>query len=92
MSDPLEDIKAAMRYSDASVRLVTLFGFQGANRGVQVKVKTRKIGPLIIPLEGQSLAEIYSMLGEFAESHPADLEPCPTCGDPEDCHCIEDPA
>jgi hypothetical protein len=36
-------------------------------RGVQLYIKTRKVGPMILKSEGQTLADLLHMLGTMAE-------------------------
>jgi hypothetical protein len=61
-----EEIKDALRSPDGSIKVVQTFTH---GKAVQVMRKTRKIGPLIIPNRegGQSLGDVLSMLGEWAE-------------------------
>lgn len=66
-TDVLDQIKSALRGPDASIHIVVAFNL---GHGAQVKVKTRKVGPVIFPAEGQTLADVLGMLGGFVEDRP----------------------
>jgi predicted RNA-binding protein YlxR (DUF448 family) len=80
----LGEIRDALTLPDASIRFVQTFTH---GRAVQVYLKTRKIGPVIIVREGQTLTDILTMLGTLMEGDPEKVEAvsetdaeCPTCG------------
>ena len=58
--DGLDDIRDAMGDPNVALHLVPTFGHGTA---VRVKIKTRKIGPLLFPAEGQTIADVLHMLG-----------------------------
>ena len=60
----LTEIREAMHDPNVSIRLPHTFTH---GRGVQVYVKTRKVGPIILRSEGQTLADLLHMLGDMAE-------------------------
>ena len=62
-TDALAQVREALGSSDVRLALVHTFTH---GRGVQVYVKTRKIGPLIFPPEGGTLADTLHMLGAMA--------------------------
>jgi len=66
----LEEIAQALLDPNASIRLPVVFGGP-APRAVQVYVKTRKVGPLLFPPEGGTLADTLSMLGQMVEQEDA---------------------
>jgi len=61
--DTLAKIREAMKDPNASVRPVLTFTHGMA---AQVYVKSRKIGPVICTTEGQTLGDVFKMLGDFA--------------------------
>ena len=61
----LADIKEALRSDEVRLRLVYTFTH---GRGVQVYVKTRKVGPLLLPAEGQDISDVLAMVGSLAVS------------------------
>ena len=61
--ESLDAIRDAMRDPNVALYLVPTFGHGTA---VRVKVKTRKIGPLLFPAEGQDIADVLHMLGTMA--------------------------
>lgn len=60
----LEEIKHCMQGVRWSLHGVYAFGF---GIGVQVKEQSRKVGPIIFPREDQTLADVFTMLGQMAE-------------------------
>lgn len=62
--DALTQIREALADPNASIRFTQTFSH---GRAVQVYVKTRKVGPFILPGEGQTLADVLHMLGTLAE-------------------------
>ena len=63
-ADALAAIRAALNDPNVALHLVPTFTHGTA---VQVKVRSRKIGPMIFPAEGQGLADVLHMLGTMAE-------------------------
>lgn len=61
-SEALADIKAALNDPQCSLRFVETFRYGTA---VQVYVKSRKVGPFILPADGQTVADTLHMLGEL---------------------------
>lgn len=59
----LAEVKAALQDSEVRIRLVHTFTH---GRGVQVYLKTRKVGPLILPSEGENVSHVLAMLGSLA--------------------------
>ena len=55
----LREIREALRSPNAAIHVVQTFTH---GRALQVKIKSRKIGPLIVVSEGQTLADIAAML------------------------------
>ena len=62
-AEALDAIREAMRDPHVAIHLVPTFTH---GRAVQVKIRSRKIGPLIIPKE-RPLSDILTMLGEMAD-------------------------
>lgn len=58
----LQQIKDALNDPNCSIRFVQTFSYGTA---VQVYIKTRKIGPFILPRDDQTLADVLYMLGEL---------------------------
>lgn len=63
MSAELDELREALAGPNVSIRLVSTFTH---GRGVQVYVKSRKVGPLIVPEGPQTLADVLHMLGTIA--------------------------
>lgn len=61
--EALDQIRDALGNNDVSIRLPLLFSHPG--RAAQVYVKSRKVGPLIVPAEDQSLGDVLKMLGDM---------------------------
>jgi hypothetical protein len=59
----LAEIQYVMQGTNWSLHATYAFGI---GVGVQVKDRTRKIGPIIFPSETQTLADVLSMLGDMA--------------------------
>lgn len=66
-SERLVEMADALRGGRGSIALVYVFG-----HGLcpQVMVGRRKVGPLVIPQEDQSLADVLAMLGDIATRDP----------------------
>jgi hypothetical protein len=60
----LAAIREAMKHPEVALHLVYTFTH---GRGIQVKIKTRKIGPLIFPANGGTLSDTLRMLGDMAD-------------------------
>lgn len=60
----LAAIKDALKSKDGSIRFVQTMSH---GRGVQVHLKTRKIGPVLFPGQGQDLSDVLGMLGRLME-------------------------
>jgi hypothetical protein len=63
--EPLDAIREALQSPDVRIALPHTFTH---GRGVQVYVKSRKIGPIILRSGDQSLADLLTMIGNLAES------------------------
>lgn len=63
-AEVLAQIREAMTDPNVSIKLPMTFSHGVA---AQVYIKTRKIGPLIIPSETQTLGDILKMLGDMAD-------------------------
>lgn len=61
--EALAEITRALQDPNASIRLPMTFTH---GRGAQVYIKSRKVGPIIFPAEGQTLADVMAMLGKLA--------------------------
>lgn len=68
-TDPLAQVRQALRDPNASLRLVRIV-FGPARWGVQVYVKSRKVGPLLLPPTGGTMLDLLSMIDDLA-SEPA---------------------
>jgi hypothetical protein len=62
-TDPMGELREALADPNVSIRLVPTFTH---GRAAQVYVKSRKVGPLIVPQQDQTLAEVLHMLGTLA--------------------------
>lgn len=60
----IDELRAALAASDVSLRLERTFTH---GRCVQVYVGRRKASPVIIPSDGQTLADVLHMLGTLAD-------------------------
>lgn len=60
----LADVREALANPDVRIALPHTFTH---GRGVQVYVKSRKVGPIILRDEGQTLADMLAMIGRLAE-------------------------
>ena len=58
-AETLAEIKAALHHPDACIRFQQTFNL---GRAVQVCIKSRKVGPYIVPSEGQTTADVLRML------------------------------
>jgi hypothetical protein len=61
--DMLAEIRAAMKHPDVRLHLPLTFTH---GVGVQVYIKGRKVGPLLFPPDGGTVADTLHMLGEMA--------------------------
>lgn len=74
MSDDkaLEQIKTALKGPDVSLHLVKPLaisvGGKSLGVGVQVKVKNRKVGPVIFPADGEGVSEVLAWLGDLSQA------------------------
>ena len=59
----LAEIRVALQDSEVRIRLVHTFTH---GRGAQVYVKTRKVGPLMLPREGEDVSHVLAVLGKLA--------------------------
>ena len=66
----LAEIVAALREPDGAIRLTRLV-FGPTRRAVQVVRRGRRIGPLLFPPDGGTLADTLHMLGELVEREDA---------------------
>ena len=60
----LTAIREALAKPEVSIRLVHTFN-QG--RGAQVYLKSRKIGPILLPAEGQTLGDVLHLIGSLID-------------------------
>ena len=66
--EALAELRAALKGPDVSFHLVQTFTH---GRAVQVKVKTRKVGPLIFPPHGGTEADSLRLLAGLLEDERA---------------------
>ena len=64
-TEALEQVRTALRNPDMHLRLVCLI-FGASGWAVQVYVKSRKVGPLLLPPEGGTVLDTLAMLDELA--------------------------
>lgn len=64
MNQQLEEMREALASPDVRIALPVTFTH---GRGVQIYVKSRKVGPIILRSEGQSLSDLLAMVGNMAE-------------------------
>lgn len=64
----LDEIKRALVNHFGSIQIVRTFNMSTGKQmtGVQVKVKSRKVGPLLFPTEGEDLSDLMKMIGTLA--------------------------
>ena len=67
-SEAMTKIREALADPNVSIRFTQTFTH---GRAAQVYVKSRKVGPFILPAEGQTLADVLHMLGSLAEDGAA---------------------
>ena len=67
-NEAMTKIREALADPNVSIRIVQTFTH---GRAAQVYVKSRKVGPFILPAEGQTLADVLHMLGSLAEDGAA---------------------
>jgi len=60
----LAEIRHALSQPFASLHLVTTFTH---GRGVQVKIKTSKVGPIMFPPEGGTVGDLLAMIGQMLD-------------------------
>lgn len=60
----LDAVREAMKDPYVALHLVPTFTH---GRAVQVKIRTRKVGPLLFPAEGESVGDVLMMLGMMAD-------------------------
>lgn len=70
----IDELRAALAHPDASIKFTHVFGH---GRAAQVYVKSRKIGPFILPSEGQTIADVLHMLGVLALPEGQDAQTAP---------------
>ena len=68
-SDRLVEMADALRGGHGQIALVYVFGH---GLCAQVMVGRRKVGPLVIPTDGQTLGEVLAMLGDLVTRDPDD--------------------
>lgn len=61
--ESLAEMRDALAAGRGSIALVYVFGH---GLCAQVKVNTRKVGPLVIPRDDQTLGDVLHMLGDLA--------------------------
>lgn len=64
--DALAGIRAALQDPNVSLHIVQTMSH---GRGVQVKIKSRKIGPLLFPTEGKGPGSVLVMLGWMLDTN-----------------------
>jgi hypothetical protein len=62
--DQLGAVREAMKDPNVALHIVHTFTH---GRAVQVKIRTRKIGPMFFPNEGEKLADVFRLLGSMAD-------------------------
>lgn len=62
-SDQLVEMADVLRTGRGQIALVYVFGH---GLCAQVMAGRRKVGPLVIPTDGQTLGEVLAMLGDLA--------------------------
>lgn len=60
----LDEVRAAMKDPNVSLHIVHTFTH---GRAVQVKIKSRKIGPYFFPAQGEKLSDVFALLGTMAD-------------------------
>jgi hypothetical protein len=68
----LAKIREAMASPDVSLHPARTFTH---GLGVQVYVKNLKVGPILFPVEGQSIADVLHMLGTMMTDEESGEEP-----------------
>ena len=61
---PLGEIKHVLQGQDGSLHMTYAFGL---GMGVQVKDRTRKVGPIIFPNEGETVSDVLRLLASLLE-------------------------
>jgi len=68
--DPMEEIRDALTGGEVSLHLIRPLALRVGGKplgvGVQVKVRNRKVGPVIFPAEGETVSNVLSWLGDMA--------------------------
>lgn len=68
--DPtITEIKNALHSGDAVIALVPLI-LGPTDMAVQVKLGRKRVGPLLVPNEGEGLSELLGMLGKLVDDIP----------------------
>jgi len=62
----LDEMREALRSNDVRIALPITFTH---GRGVQIYVKSRKVGPIILRSGDQTLADLLHMIGTMAEEN-----------------------
>jgi hypothetical protein len=62
--DKLAAVRTAMKDPNVSLHIVHTFTH---GRAVQVKIKSRKIGPMFFPNKGEKLTDVFRLLGSMAD-------------------------
>lgn len=58
----INEIRDALIHPYGSMRIVQTFTH---GRGVQIYLRTRKVGPILFPPEGQSLSDLLATIGSM---------------------------
>ncbi len=65
-SEPLTEIRQSLASGNGRIQIVSLFLGPG-RRGVQVWEGRKKIGPLLLPPEDGTLADLLQLIGKVVE-------------------------
>jgi hypothetical protein len=60
----LTAVQEAMKDPNVALHVAHTFTH---GRGVQVRIKSRKIGPIFFPNEGEKLSDVFRLLGSMAD-------------------------
>jgi hypothetical protein len=69
----LAEIRAALQQPFVSLHLVTTFTH---GRGVQVKIKTSKVGPILFPPEDGTVGDVLMMLAQMIDNNDGETYAC----------------
>lgn len=69
----LAEIRTALKQPFVSLHLVTTFTH---GRGVQVKIKTSKVGPILFPPEDGTVGDVLMMLAQMMDDSDGETYAC----------------